>query len=432
MRTIKFILATTVLVLSFTVKAQSNQSILLLNGYLHVGNGEVIESALIGIREGKIAQVSNSLATTYKREEWDTIIDLMGKHIYPSFIAPNSTLGLTEIDAVRATRDFDEVGQYNPHIRSQIAFNVESKVISTVRTNGVLMTQATPRGGDISGTSSVMALHGWNWEDATILKDDGIHVNWPSSLEGGGWWAEPAPKKRNEKYESQKKELAQFFAMAKAYAETGKVEKKDLRLEAMIECFKGTKRVYFHADEIQQLLDVIDLAKSMELSFPVIVGGYDAHLLGKRLSDAKIPVMLMRVHSLPENEDDAIDLPYRLPALLQEMGVLFCLQNQGDMETMNARNLPFQAGTAMAYGLSEEQAIQSISLSACEIMGFDKNYGSIEVGKSATLFVSEGNALDMRTNNIVLGLINGVFIPTGNFQKDLYEKYSQKYLQQKK
>jgi imidazolonepropionase-like amidohydrolase len=432
MRTIKFILATTVLVLSFTVKAQSNQSILLLNGYLHVGNGEVIESALIGIREGKIAQVSNSLATTYKREEWDTIIDLMGKHIYPSFIAPNSTLGLTEIDAVRATRDFDEVGQYNPHIRSQIAFNVESKVISTVRTNGVLMTQATPRGGDISGTSSIMALHGWNWEDATILKDDGIHVNWPSSLEGGGWWAEPTPKKRNEKYESQKKELAQFFAMAKAYAETGKVEKKDLRLEAMIECFKGTKRVYFHADEIQQLLDVIDLAKSMELSFPVIVGGYDTHLLGKRLSDAKIPVMLMRVHSLPENEDDAIDLPYRLPALLQEMGVLFCLQNQGDMETMNARNLPFQAGTAMAYGLTEEQAVRSISLSACEIMGFDKNYGSIEVGKSATLFVSEGNALDMRTNNLILGLINGIFIPTGNFQQDLYEKYSQKYLNQKK
>jgi imidazolonepropionase-like amidohydrolase len=141
---------------------------------------------------------------------------------------------------------------------------------------------------------------------------------------------------------------------------------------------------------------------------------------------------LMRVHSLPENEDDAIDLPYRLPSLLQEMGVLFCLQNQGDMETMNARNLPFQAGTAMAYGLSEEQAVRSISLSACEIMGFDKNYGSIEVGKSATLFVSEGNALDMRTNNMVLGLINGVFIPTGNFQKDLYEKYSQKYLQQKK
>jgi len=432
MGTTKYILAITLLLLSFLGQTQSKQSILLINGYLHIGNGEIIESALVGIREGKIAQVSNSLATTYKREEWDTIIDLMGKHIYPSFIAPNSTLGLTEIDAVRATRDFDEVGQYNPHIRSQIAFNVESKVISTVRTNGVLLTQATPRGGDISGTSSIMALHGWNWEDATILKDDGIHVNWPSSLEGGGWWAEPAPKKRNEKYESQKKELAQFFAMAKAYAETGKIDKKDLRLEAMIECFKGTKRVYFHADEIQQLLDVIDLAKSMELSFPVIVGGYDTHLLGKRLSDAKIPVMLKRVHSLPELEDDAVDLPYRLPALLQEMGVLFCLQNQGDMETMNARNLPFQAGTAMAYGLSEEQAIRSISLSACEIMGFDKNYGSIEVGKSATLFVSEGNALDMRTNNIVLALINGLFIPDGNFQKDLYEKYSQKYRNQKK
>lgn len=417
--------------LAGSVFGQKEKSCLLLNGYLHVGNGDIVESALIGIKDGKIALVKNSLAYTYKKEEWDTIIDLQGQHVYPGFIAPNSTLGLTEIDAVRATKDFDEVGQYNPHIRSQIAFNVESKVISTVRTNGVLLSQATPRGGDISGTSSIMALDGWNWEDATILKDDGIHVNWPSSMQGGGWWAEPSSKKRNEKYEEQKQSLYQFFELSSSYASNRKKGEKDLRLEAMVECFKGKKRVYMHADELQQLLDIVDFARHFDLAFPVIVGGYDSHLLTRKLKDAKIPVMLVRTHSLPENEEDAVDHPYRLPAMLQEAGVKFCLQNQGDMETMNARNIPFQAGTAMAYGLTEEQAIRSISLSTCEIVGIDKEYGSIEEGKSATLFVSQGNALDMRTNQITLGMIRGQFMSIDNFQKDLYEKYMEKYRNQK-
>lgn len=406
---------------------QQSKSCLILNGYLHVGNGNVIESALVGVRDGKIALVRNALAYTFEKSEWDTIIDVNGQHIYPGFIAPNSTLGLTEIDAIRATRDFNEVGQYNPHIRSQIAFNVESKVISTVRTNGVLLSQATPRGGDISGTSSILALDGWNWEDATILQNDGIHVNWPASVDGGGWWAEPSGKKRNENYDQQKQSLYQFFELAKTYSNIRKSEQNDQRLDAMVDCFNSTKRVYFHADELQQLLDIVDFSIHFKLPFSVIVGGYDSHLLADKLKDSKIPVMLVRTHSLPENEEDAVDLPYRLPFLLQKAGVSFCLQNSGDMETMNARNLPFQAGTAMAYGLTEEEAIRSISLSVCEIVGIDKNYGSIEEGKSATLFVSNGNALDMRTNQVSFALIRGKFMSTDNFQKDLYKKYSKKY-----
>lgn len=400
---------------------------LLVNGYLHKGNGEVMETAAVGIVDGKISLIKNSNAYTINPSDWDTIIQLNGKHIYPGFIAPNSTLGLTEIDAVRATRDFDEVGTYNPHIRSQIAFNVESKVISTVRTNGVLLSQATPRGGSISGSSSIMKLNGWNWEDATVLKDDGIHLNWPSSVSGGGWWAEPKPKSANKDYIDQKSKLYDFFELAQAYSKTDKNEKFDIRLESMRNCFKGDKRVYIHADELQQLIDIIDFAKQFDLKYPVIVGGYDAHNITRLLSDAKIPVMVVRPHSLPENEEDDIDMGYKLPYLLQQGGVQFCIQNQGDMEAMNARNIPFLAGTAMAYGLTEEQAVQSISLSAARIMGIDKYYGSIEKGKSATLFVSEGNALDMRTNQIFLGLIDGEFIPISNMQYELYKKYTEKY-----
>ena len=425
-------LITLVIVLTFvgTNTAQEAKSILITGGHLHLGNGESIITGAVGVRDGKIVFAKNSLTFTVDRSKWDTIIDVSGKHIYPGFIAPNSTLGLTEIDAVRATRDYDEVGTYNPHVRSQIAFNVESKVMSTVRTNGVLMSQATPRGGIISGTSSIMALDGWNWEDATISVDDGIHLNWPSSMQGGGWWAEPAPKKRNERYNDRKQEIYEFFEMAKAYSNIRKHEDKDQRLESMRECFKGVKRVYIHANELQELVDIIEFSRALKLKFPVIVGGYDSHLITRQLVDANIPVMVLRPHSLPQNEEDDINHPYRLANLLHEGGVKFCIQNAGGMEAMNARNLPFLAGTAMSFGLSTEEAIRSITLSPAEILGIDESFGSIEKGKSATLFVSEGDALDMRTNKMVLGMINGKFISTSNFQTELYEKYTKKYAEE--
>ena len=420
----KCIVVFSLLLTALNLSAQADsKSVLLLNGYLHVGNGEVLESALVGVRNGRIALVKNSLAYTYKTEEWDTIIDLGGQHIYPGFVAPNSTLGLTEIDAVRATRDYNEVGIYNPHVRSQIAFNVESKVISTVRTNGVLLTQTTPRGGSISGTSSVMAMDGWNWEDATVLKDDGIHVNWPSSTQGN--WGEGV--KRNEQYDAQKREMTAFFDLAEAYTKLPADQQTDGRLDAMKGCFEGKKRVYFHANDIQQLLDIISFSNTYDFKHPVIIGGNDAYLVPKQLIDAGFSVMITRLHSLPEREEDAVDQPFKLPYLLQAAGVPFCLQNEGEMEAMNARNIPFLAGTAKAYGLTEEQAVAAVSLNACKILGIDKDYGSVEEGKSATFFVSVGSAIDMRSNIVTLAMINGLFMSLDNAQKALFEKYEEKY-----
>lgn len=402
------------------------QRILVINGTAHIGNGEVVETAAIGMENGKILFVKNSLTNAIQRKDWDTIIDAENQHVYPGLVAANSTLGLTEIDAVRATRDFNDVGEFNPHVRTQVAFNVESRVIETVRTNGVMLTQSTPRGGIISGSSAIMYLSGWNWEDATVLADDGIHVNWPASTQGGGWWAEPAPKSRNANYQKEKEEIADFFALAEVYAKGSKTI-EDLRLEAMKACFIGTKRVYFHADGMQQILDIIEFVEKFKLKYPVIIGGYEAHLVGKRLKDAKIPVMLNRIHMLPEREEDDVNLPYTLPGILQKQGILFCLQNAGDMEAMNARNLPFQAGTAMAYGLSEEEALQSIALNACKIMGIDREFGSIEPGKSATLFISKGPALDMKTNQVTTLIFHGQLLSAENFQYKLYQKYKKKY-----
>jgi imidazolonepropionase-like amidohydrolase len=409
--------------LASTSWSQTAQKTLLTNGFLHVGNGQTIPTALVGIEGEKIILVKNALAYSIKNSDWDTIIDLKGKNIYPGFVAPNSTLGLTEIDAIRATRDFEEVGEMNPHVRSLIAFNVESNVVATVRTNGVLLEQATPRGGIITGTSSVMHLGGWNWEDAVVKIDDGIHLNWPNSQEPDREVGKSAVKKST-KYEDEKRKIYQFFELAKSYKSEGT---KELRLEAMKGIFSGEKRIYIHANDVQQLLDVIDFTNQFQLQHPVIIGGYDAPLILDRLKDAKIPIMLPRVHSLPAREEDALNYAYKLPGILQAAGILFCLQNEGDMEAMNARNLPFLAGTAQAYGLSEEQAVRSISLSTCEILGIAKQYGSIEEGKKATLFVSVGNALDVLTNQVTHIFMDGESISIENHQTRLFEKYKQKY-----
>jgi imidazolonepropionase-like amidohydrolase len=388
------------------------QRILLLHGTAHIGNGTVVESAAIGVANDRITFVKNSLTQTFTAKDWDTIINCNGQHFYPGLVSANNTLGLTEIDAVRATRDFNDVGDWNPHVRSLIAFNVESKVVETVRTNGVLLVQATPRGGWISGSSAVMKLSGWNWEDATVIGVDGIHLNWPYNKDS---------------YAKDKQQIYSFFELAKTAAFDRRERLSDLRIEAMKACFTGTKRVYIHAESVQQIVDIIDFAADMKIAYPVIVGGYDAYLVGPKLRDAHIPVMLSRVHSLPQREDEPTDLPYRLPALLKAQGIPFCIQNDGDMQAMNTRNLPFQAGTTMAYGLTEEEALKAISLSVCQIMGIDKDYGTLEVGKKATLFVSKGPALDMKTNQLTTILVDGKFVSTSNFQEQLYLKYRQKY-----
>ena len=406
---------------------QKHNTILLQNGEAHIGNGEFISTASIGISDGKILFVKNTLTYELVKSEWDTIIDLNGQHVYPGFIAPNITLGLTDLDAVRATRDFDEVGEMNPNVRSLIAYSTDSRIIYTIRTNGVLVAQATPRGGIISGTSSVMALDGWNWEDAVYKTDDGIHLNWPEKYSSYGWWAEPGGSNTNENYITTKQAIYDFVSRAQAYINEKFPDKMDLKLEAMRRLFNGDQRLFIHVDFAPEMNDVVDFVRHFGIKYPVIVGGYDAHMISDRLKENKFSVILNRPHLLPEFEDDFTFFNYELPFKMKEAGILFCISNAGDMEVMNTRNLPFLAGTARAYGLSEEEAVASITLNTAKILGMDDRIGSLEVGKDATLFVSKGDALDMRTNNVTFAMIRGSYIDLNNHQKELYEQYSNKY-----
>lgn len=400
-------------------KAQT-KSILILNGTAHLGNGKVITDAAIAFDKGKITLVENASKIKIDFSIYDTVIKADGKHIYPGFIAPNSTLGLVEIDAVRATQDNEETGTINPNVRSIIAYNAGSKITTTVRSNGVLLGQITPRGGRISGTSSIVQLDAWNWEDAVHKENDGIHLNWADMFNR-------KTGKPNKEYTAQINELTAFFNAAYAYSKSITQQEKNLRFEAMRGIFDGTQTLFVHADFIKELTEAIHFARKQKVVKMVIVGGYDAWMIPEMLKENKIAVILKRVHSLPERQEDDVYLPYKLPYLLFNAGVLVCLENSGDMETMGTRNLPFYAGTTAAYGLDKEDALKLITLNTAIILGIDKTIGSIEKGKDATLFISTGDALDMKSNNVEMAFIQGRLIDIDNHQKKLYLKYSKKY-----
>ncbi|MDG1793086.1 MAG: amidohydrolase family protein [Flavobacteriaceae bacterium] len=425
MKLIKLITLITVGV--FTVQAQQtpgakqSEPIAIVGGTAHIGNGSILENSLLIFENGVIKNVSEYLGTEDLTQM--KVIDAKNQHLYPGFIVPNSTLGLIEIDAVRASDDDAEIGTWNPHIRSLIAYNTESKVVESMRPNGVLLAQITPRGGRISGTSSIVQLDAWNWEDAVLKVDDGIHLNWPNSFSRGRWWLGEDPGlKSNPKYNSQIQDIEAYFNAAKA--NTNAI---NTPLNAMRGVFDKTKTLYIHVNDEKGIIDAVEFSKSQGLSKTVIVGGYEAYKIASYLKEHNIAVLLQRVHSRPNNDDHDYDLPFKMAHLLVDAGVLVGLETSGDMERMNSRNLPFYAGTTVAHGLTKAQALQLITLNTAQILGIDQNYGSIETGKSATLFISTGDALDMRTNNLTHAYIDGRSISLESHQTKLWKRYSKKY-----
>ena len=376
---------------NLTPGAPQSDRILILGGTAHIGNGEAIENAAVGFVDGFIDYVGTARNVDQKR--YDRVVQAQGMHVYPGFIAPNSTLGLMEVAAVRASRDYQEVGTFKPNVRSIIAYNAASDITPTVRTNGVLMGQITPRGGVVGGSSSVVQFDAWNWEDAVVRADDGIHLYWPSThhkhFEDGR-----AKLRKRKTYDQQLHEITDFFERARAYSD-GQPEQRDLRMEAMRGLFvdgarnaQGATTLFVHANDAKQIAEVIRFKRTEKLDRVVLVGGLDSWMMADPLRENDIAVMLLRTHSVPRFAEDDIDLPYKLPKLLEDEGVEYCLQGEGRMPEMNTRNLPFYAGTAVAYGLEYEQAVRALTLSTAKILGIDETCGSIERGKDATLFIS--------------------------------------------
>jgi imidazolonepropionase-like amidohydrolase len=397
-------------------------AILIMNGIAHIGNGETINNSAIGIKDGKLVLVADATRIKVDSREYPVVIDANGKHIYPGFIDCNSDLGLTEIDLVRSTRDFAEVGEYNQNVRSIIAYNTDSRVTPTVRSNGVLMAQIVPQGGIVSGQSTVVELDAWNWEDAAYKTDEGMHMNWPRMYIIQNSTSQPEDVQR-QKIQNNLNAIELMFTEAKSYSMSKTNKEENLKYEAMRGLFDGTKTLYVHCDYVKEIVSAVNMVKRFGIRM-AIVGGSDSYRVTDLLKANNVSVVLSSTHSLPPREDDDVDLPYKLPYLLKKAGVLYAITYEGNWQV---RNLMFNAGTASAYGLSKEEAVSAITINPAKILGIDKRVGTLEVGKDATLFISDGDALDMRTNNVTKAYIRGKDINLDNIQKQLYHKYMKKY-----
>lgn len=404
-----------------TPASKQSESILIVGATAHLGTGEAIENSAIGFENGKITFVGK--ADAVDKSTFTKVINAEGKDVYPGFIAPNNQLGLVEIESVRATRDDREVGFINPSIRSIIAYNTDSKVTPTIRSNGVLLSQVTPLGGLIAGQSSVVQLDAWNWEDAAVQTDEGIWLNWPRYYTWTGWWAEPGEIKMNDNYNDQIQTIKDYFREAKAYATAKPSTEKNLKFEAMKGLFDKSKTLYVKVDFSKAMMEAVNFAKAADIKV-VLVGANDAWMITDFLKTNDVPLIISQTHRLPSREDEDVDMPFKLPAILEEAGLTYALMIQ---DMWQQRNLPFQAGHAVGYGLDYEKAVQAISLNPAKIMGIDEAYGSLEVGKSATLFISKGDVLDMRTSTVEQAFIDGRDINLNNKHKVLYEKYKGKY-----
>lgn len=397
-----------------------------INGVIHVGNGTVYETGILAMQGNKLEMVMDMKGFRLNPTAYDTVIDLQGKHVYPALINTNNVLGLHDAEAIRATLDFQEVGGLNPHVRSLIAYNTDNKIVPTVKTNGVLYTQVTPRGNLIAGSSSIVSLEGWNWEDAVLKADDGIHLFFPQE-KYMGWSEEGFSLKKNKSYQEQLNNLNRFFEDARAYCAQPAIAEKNIRFEAMRGLFNGTQRLYIMADKVHEMTAAIQFGRKHGVKYIVLCGAGEADKMTGFLKREAVPVILGRLHDLPDYEHDDVDAVFKLPARLKKDSIVFCLSTTGDMEAAQSRNLPFLAGTASAYGLSKEDALQSVTLDAARILGVDQQIGSLEAGKLASFVVSTGDLLDMRTNAVEMAYIGGNPVKLTNQQTELYERYKTKY-----
>lgn len=407
--------------------------ILLKNGVIHTISNGVIQGSIL-FDNGKITHVGEFIAPQVGTE----VIDLEGKHVYPGFIAAVSGIGLVEINAVDVTNDHSERGDFNPNVRANVAYNPDSEIIPTTRSNGVLIANVVPASGLVSGQSSIMMMDGWTWENATLSHPSGLHINWPQmGTRTLGRFGRSVPiKKQIERRNKSLKALDDMMKESRAYARLRQTKSRsaenyhneDLRLESMIPYVQGKLPIYVHANEVRQIEAAVHWSKRQDVNI-IIVGGKDAWRTTNLLRKNKVPVIYEGVTALPNRRFEDYDQAYKGPALLHEAGVQFCIASSGSAGgAYRVRNLPNQAAMAAAYGLPKDEALRSITLSAAEILGIDKQLGSLESGKDATLFISNGDALEIRTN-VLQAYIQGRKIDMNDRHKTLYNKYQEKYRQ---
>ncbi|MDE2752395.1 MAG: amidohydrolase family protein, partial [Gemmatimonadota bacterium] len=410
-----------------TVPPQS-EPVALQGATIHTVTSGVIENGTILLENGVIT----AIGTDVDIPAGARVVDVTGKHIYPGLIDAFSTVGIAEIGAVDVSNDINELGDFNPNVRADIAVNAESRHIGTTRSAGVLTTLTTPGGGLVSGMSSALALEGWSWEEMSMQSAAALNVNWPNPNPGrfrgfGGFRF--GPQEDRPSYEEQVQQLKDFFGEARAYRDAvaaGAVVRSDSRYAAMIPVFDGEIPVVVAADDAAQINDAITWAQEEGLRI-VIRGGQDAIHVADRLVAEDIPVILTSTMAAPGRQYEGYDGAYSMPARLHEAGVRFAIS--GGSGALYSNRLPFEAGVAVAFGLPEEEALKAVTINPAQFLGLDDRIGSLEPGKQATFLITTGTPLDM-TSDIEQAYIQGRELDMTDIQKFFFEKYMEKVRQQ--
>jgi hypothetical protein len=402
--------------------------VLIYNAFIHIGNGNTIQNGFVSFDNGKITDVS-SADLDIESDDYKNFIKINanGSHLYPGLILPNSKVGLEDISAVRATIDHTEVGELNSNIRSLIAYNTDSELISTFRYNGILLSQVVPDGSFITGNSSIMMMEGWNWEDAAYKIDDGMHVKWPRKTYPPSRWSGQTSFRENPNYKTSVDMINKFLIDSRSYFNLNGDENKkvNLKLEAMVDVFNGKKKIYLHVGSRQQIIESVQMFQKHGINDLVLVGANDALYALDFILENDLPVLLNNLHRVPSRNHEGVDLPYKLPYLLQKEGVLVGLTASGSLHSQ--RNLPFLAGTAAGYGLGKEEALKLITSNNAKILGIDNITGTIMTGKDANILISKGDILDMKSSVIEYAFITGRMVKLDGKQQILYDRFKRKY-----
>lgn len=388
--------------------APQKKPIALTNAVIHPVAAAEIPSGTLVFDKGRITAMGTKVEIPASAE----VIDLEGKHVYPGLIEAHSQLGLREISSTKATIDSYELGQINPGLRAHVAVNPDSEVIPVTRANGVLLTLTSPSGSLVSGRASVIHLDGWTYEQMTLKPDAALAIRWPS---------------RDEDIN----ELRKLFVDAKAWkagrANPASGQRYDVRLDAMLPVLDGSIPLLISADSAARIQSAVAFAAQHGVRM-ILFGGYDAVECAELLRQYDVPVIINAIHRDPLRDHEDYDSAFTLPLRLQKAGIRYCISGSGRAETWNTRNLPYQAGTAVAWGLDREEALRSITLYPAQILGIDDRVGSLALDKDATLIVTEGNPLETESH-VTHAWIQGRKVDLTSRHTQLRDKYTEKYRQ---
>jgi hypothetical protein len=409
------------------VAPAQKKPVALVGGTIHTGTGDVIENGLIVFTNGKITAVGKATQVNIDKSAFE-VIDVTGKQVYPGLIFPNTSLGLAEFGSgVDVATDSREIGDLNPNVRAIVAYNTDSHVLPVIRSNGILLAQIVPEGTLLPGTSSVVQLDAWNWEDAAYKMDNGLQMTWPrkarqTGRRGGSDYPQQAAGAST--YDKNVEALEKIFSDAVAYAAIEKPENQNLRLEAMKGLFDGSKILFITAPESKGIIASVTFAKRYGVKKIVLVNADESAWLVKDfIKENNVPVLLSDPLSLPKYDFSDTKLPFKLASLFKNEGILVGLT----YGSQAYGNLPFAAGETAAYGLTKEEALQTVTINNAKILGIDDRTGTLEAGKDANIVVSKGDLLDMSTNDVELAFITGRNISLDNKHKQLYRRFNAKY-----